>query len=44
MKVWLRQLGARSIDAIVDGIAAALQHVSPAEAENLLEDCGYRVP
>jgi hypothetical protein len=25
-------------------IAAALRHVSSAEARNLFEDCGYRVP
>jgi transposase len=44
MKARLRRLAARSVDAIIGGIAAALRHVSSAEARNLFEDCGYRVP
>jgi transposase len=44
LKAWLRRLAARSIPSILDGIAAALRDVSPAEARNLLADCGYRVP
>ena len=41
VKAWLRRVAAQSLDAIADTLANALSHVTPTEAANYFNACGY---
>ena len=44
VKALLRKAAARTLDALVDAIAAALAAVTPSDCRGFFEHCGYAVP